>query len=576
MLPDEVQAREDAAWREFVQNLAAQLADAWPAVQERLAERYDAFIEHAVQQALQRGIGHATGVARYVNLCVVWGPSFQDRPGFEWARGLLAAPPAQEWLTVHQLVRRSCAELERRPEARIEPGKVAAVDAQLLDRFGALGRAGAMLEGEAEPLPRSACDLEAAELRVLGGDATQIYRIEAGEWLRAPVAPLAPLRIALAFAPPEAISVLSPPRERGAPTQLQARLRSHATCDPDHHPAIRFAGPHGLWEWRGHQTRAVSWPVATLAQPAPSAGPGTAIAEETTPEIHRLDLVVCGLRDEGDALGSVRLQVWAWPSTQWWIEVQRQIQPSQQHLPSGSTEIARGATRCRVEADGAAQDAGGLEAGFSQDLDLACGRALRQLVDEWGKLEGIEKPVLEGALGVLVGRAAFTWGWNHGAGGLAERALMRVQGRIEMQACRVDLQLRGDLEMDGARARVCVKLAGNVPLNHEVSRTTDDAPLIESVTPLVARVELPVEVEVEPLAGESARVLQASGPPGGALVGEVGLRPRTSGGSGWEWFARLRLEPVTLSVSSSDPFGGESAQTLALLPALTLVDWSLG
>lgn len=145
-----------------------------------------------------------------------------------------------------------------------------------------------------------------------------------------------------------------------------------------------------------------------------------------------------------------------------------------------------------------------------------------------------------------------------------------------MQACRVDLQLRGDLEVDGACARVCVKLKGSVPLDHEVNRAADDAPLLDAVLPLAARVELPVEVEFEPLAGASARLLQAAGRPGGALVGEVGLRPRTSGGSGWEWFARLRLEPVSLPVSCSDPFEGESLRTLALLPALTLVDWSLG
>jgi hypothetical protein len=105
---------------------------------------------------------------------------------------------------------------------------------------------------------------------------------------------------------------------------------------------------------------------------------------------------------------------------------------------------------------------------------------------------------------------------------------------------------------------------------------TQDAPLLDAMLPLAMRVALPVEIELEPLAGASGRVLQAAGRPGGGLVGEIGLRPRTSGGSGWEWFAHLRLEPVTLPVSCSDPFEGESQRTLTLLPSLTLIDWSLG
>lgn len=543
---------------------------------ERLGGRYEAFIEHAVQQALQRGLGLAAGVARYVNLCVVWGPSFQDRAGFEWARGLMAVLPAQEWLTLHQLVQRSCSELQRNPDARIDPVKVAAVDAGLLDKFSALGRFGAMSDGEPEALPRVACDLEAVELRVLEGEPMQLYSLEAGEWQRAPIAALAPLRIALAFPAPMLIGVLTPQLGQRTATKLQARLRSHATCDGDHHPAIRFSGSHGLWEWRGHEVRAVSWPVVALAQSVPAAGLGTAIAEETSPDIYRLDLLACGLRDEGDALGSIRLPVWVWPSTQWWIEVQRKIQPQQQLLPSKANEIARGITRCRVEADGLTKDASGLEAGFSQGLDRACEQAMRLLMSEWGKVAGLEQVTLEGALGVLVGHAAFSWGWCCDAQGMGQRALMRVLGQMDMQACQVDLQLRGDLEVEGACARVCIKLAGEVTLRQELKRVTNDAPLLDAMLPMATRVALPVEIEFEALAGASGRVLQAAGRPGGALVGEVGLRPRTSGGSGWEWFARLRLEPVTLLVSCSDPFEGESLRTLALLPSLTLIDWSLG
>ncbi len=121
MQPQDTVALERARWASFVQELAEFLAAQWPAMPERLGERYAAFVEHAVQQALRRGFARAAAVARYANLCFVWGPSFQDKPGFEWAQGLLAAPrqrPDEEWAVSHRLVQRSLKELGRRPEAR--------------------------------------------------------------------------------------------------------------------------------------------------------------------------------------------------------------------------------------------------------------------------------------------------------------------------------------------------------------------------------------------------------------------------------------------------------------------------
>ena len=62
----------------------------------------------------------------------------------------------------------------------------------------------------------------------------------------------------------------------------------------------------------------------------------------------------------------------------------------------------------------------------------------------------------------------------------------------------------------------------------------------------------------------------------GALVGEAGLRPRTTGGSGWEWFASLRIEPVAVPLTLTDPLLGSLSRSLPLLPALTLLNWCLG
>jgi len=121
MRPPDTEAREAAAWASFLQQLAEHLLAQWPAMQERLGDKHQAFVELAAKQALNLGLVRAASVARYVNLCFVWGPNFQDRAGFEWARGLLAAPREREWATLHQLMRRSLAEVRRLPEARVQP-----------------------------------------------------------------------------------------------------------------------------------------------------------------------------------------------------------------------------------------------------------------------------------------------------------------------------------------------------------------------------------------------------------------------------------------------------------------------
>ena len=91
MQPDDIATLEAEAWRSFVAQLADHLAGRWPAMPERLAARYPAFVDLAVQQALDKGLARAASVARYVNLCFVWGPAFDDKAGFEWAAAMLAS-----------------------------------------------------------------------------------------------------------------------------------------------------------------------------------------------------------------------------------------------------------------------------------------------------------------------------------------------------------------------------------------------------------------------------------------------------------------------------------------------------
>jgi hypothetical protein len=576
MQPQDTAAVEQAAWAAFVAELAEHLAAQWPAMPERLGDRYTAFVEQAVQQADKRGLTRAAAVARYVNLFFVWGPLFHDKPGFEWALGLLAAPREREWNTVHQLVRRSLAELQKMPDARIAPAALEAADARLIERFGRLGVNGDLKPYEPPPAPPRACDLEAAELRLLEAAVTQRYVLEAGQWQRADIPLPPPLRVDAANPLPELVAVLSRPPRQTPAARLQLRARSHAVCDGDLHPAVRFLGTHGLWQWNGHETRALSWPLATRAPQTPRAGPGTAIGEETLADIFALHLDVCGLRDEGDPIGALQTLVWVWPAAQWWIEVQRATPAARSQIGGGAPLVARSATRCRVECDGTALDAAPLRKGFEKDLDDAGELALQRLLAAWSGVAGLASPRLEGALALLTGRAAFTWGWCLGPAGLDGRAVLRLLGELQMQAAHADLQLDGELSFGGARARLVLRCVAEAPLEQHLVREAAEPPLLAVMNAAKTSFRLPFAVELVPQAGDSGALLQLAGPCTGALVGEAGLRPRTSGGSGFEWFASLRVEPAIVPLTLVDPLTGSQSFEHPLLGAVPLLDWGLG
>lgn len=574
MPPPDTEARETEAWAGFVRQLAEHLVAQWPAMQERLGDKHVAFVELAAQQALQRGLTLAASVARYANLCFVWGPGFQDKPGFAWAQGLLAAPREREWATLHQLVRRSLAELQRLPDARIAPDALAAADRRLVETFGHLGRHGALHPAEPPPLPLQACDLEALELRLLEPAVAEHYTLADGAWQRVPLPAPAPVRVDAANPMPRLVAVLAHAPGARPQAKLQLRSRTHAVCNGDVHPALAFTGSHGQWRWLGHETRAVSWPVHTLAQPEPAAGPGSAVAEETSPELCKLELQVCGLRDEGDALGTQATTLWAWPAAQWWLELQRQAAATQP-VVAGKPPALRGSTRCRLECDGREHDASPLRRGFEQGLEPATDTALQKLLAAITAVEGLTAVRLDGVLALLTGRAALSWGWCLGPAGLGGRAFMRLIGALELQACQAEWQAEAELALGGGRARLVLRCAAASPLALPLRREAAEPPLLPTLLPARHRFSLPITAEVTPLATDTGMLLQAAGPCSGALVGEAGLRPRTSGGSGWEWFATLRLAAGQLPLTLVDPVLGVQQFSHPLWDEQPLLDWSL-
>lgn len=588
------EAQGTVAWHDFVPRLAAHLAAQWPAMEALLAERYHTFVQLAVEQARNLGLRQPASVGRYVNLCFVWGPSFQERPEYAWAAQHLSdaseRPALAEWASLHQLLQRSLTELQGLAGAKVDAASLRAADARLLDAIEAWAaepRAGLARVAAAPPLPRAACDLEAVELRVLpagvaeGGErpapVAQDYHWQAGGWQRLPRPEPAPLRIDSQHPLPALISVLAPVAGQGEPCRLQLRARSHASCNGDHHPALSVTGPQDRLRWQGHETRALNWPMVARAPSSRASGPGCLVAEESSPEYYKLELQVCGLRDQGEALGSQHGLIQAWPAAQWWVEIQRpRLAMEQRELITPSHQAQRQSlSRCRVERDGEAQDAQALQAQLDQGLDAACAQALCRLAEAWAQVPALQQPKLEGSLGLLRGSAAFSWGWRLGAEGLAASAWMGLQAQLQLEACLADLEFSAELQLGDARSRLSLRCAGRAELQAQLNRSHAGEPLPALMAQTVSRWRLPLSLSLDPLASETGALLQPVSAPQAALIGELGLRPNSKVGSGWEWYAKLQLEAVSLELLTQDPLMGPSQQTLQLLPALPLLDWSM-
>ena len=145
-----------------------------------------------------------------------------------------------------------------------------------------------------------------------------------------------------------------------------------------------------------------------------------------------------------------------------------------------------------------------------------------------------------------------------------------------MQACSVDMHTESELTFGEGRARLRLHCQGRQPLAMQWQREAAEPLLAATLLPARASFRLPFTAELTPLASDTGTLLQAAGPVSGALVGEAGLRPRLSGGSGWCWYAQLRLEAGALPVQLLDPLLGRRTASLPLWSEQVLLDWSLG
>jgi len=82
---EQFDALEQLTLKRHAASISGVLAETWPALTERLGDRWPAFVEAAVQQGRKHGLRDARDLARYASLWCIWGPAFDGKPSFAWA-----------------------------------------------------------------------------------------------------------------------------------------------------------------------------------------------------------------------------------------------------------------------------------------------------------------------------------------------------------------------------------------------------------------------------------------------------------------------------------------------------------
>jgi hypothetical protein len=150
-----------------------------------------------------------------------------------------------------------------------------------------------------------------------------------------------------------------------------------------------------------------------------------------------------------------------------------------------------------------------------------------------------------------------------------------MAGAMELMACQLNLRFSGVLSLGGSLSRLGLHCTAAEPMRAVWERQPDDADPLAALALAKASFRQPFVLVVESAAGEDLAVLNAASLVTGALVGSCGVRIRPEG-SGLQWFATLSIEPAHVVMHLHDPLLGHEEVLHPLLPALTLLDWSLG
>jgi hypothetical protein len=559
--------------RRDLQRIGDALADAFPAAQAKLGERWGAFIEHGAQRATAYGLDHTLCTARFLASWIACGAEFESREA--WAAAILTDANRGQGAKAFQLCVRALEQLRS-----VAPGGPTRAEefAQALRRIDEqLAGAGVL----ASLLPRerirlgTVCDIDAIELRLVDAQWRQHYTAVGGPWRREAWAPQA-ISVTLVHEPladaaprlPERVTLLSHATPSDDVAKLRVRIKAERCCDELIHPLLQHLDASGERSLRGRMSA-----DSTFAVHAEAVGerPLPHIGEEDSPRFSVLQVASCGVRASGVPVGELSTLLAAYDATQHLIAWRRDPTPAWE-LPAEAVP-ATAATRCRRELDGAHADSTAWQQGF-QDLDAQLQRSLTRLLVAWERESGVTDGKLSVDAALLVGSAGITWGWAEGPQGIAAPPYMRLEALFDLVACRLNLRFSGVLARDGSRSLLDLSTEGNAPLAGPWSRGAEDAALFAVAAKAQVMVRQPFKLAVQPFADAGLAVLGASGPLKGAISGAVGLEQRPDG-PGLRWFVRLNVEPVVAPLRIWDPLLGVQAIQQPLLPAHVLVDWSL-
>lgn len=569
---EQQQALEALALKRDLQRLAAIVTQAFPAVDARLGERKSALLELGWQRASALGLSHGLAVGRYLASWFVMGAEFETKPGYEWALKLLDQPERPEGQRIFQLGRRTREELQRRTgqaaNGQPTPADFDAALAVLDTELSEQGRMGSLLPRERLRLG-SACDLDAVDITLIEPAPLQHYAMEQGQWRRVPTV-LDPDKLRVMALQgqeplPEQLNLLS--LSEGGSSRLRLRCRAAHVCDSTVHPLVDFNGMHGHYERRGPLTQDLQ-----ITLPLEAGPPQALMAVEGGASYSHLGLAGCGLRESGAPMGEQSVRLAIYPAEQTMLAWRREAGPAL-HLPAEPITPPP-EPRARIERDGQTLAAKRWQAGLAE-LDQQLNEKLADLLVAWERESGVSNGRLQAEPAVMTGAAALTWGWAPSPEGLAALPFYRVAGLLDLVACQLNLRLSGELALLGSRSRLQLHCGARQVLQFNAQRGPQDADLMAVFKPAQIEFRHPFVLQLENIATPELALLDQAGPVSGAVVGAAGLRLHPSA-PGFQWFARIAIEPVSVALHLHDPvLGQQRAMIRPLLPATTLLDWSL-
>jgi hypothetical protein len=558
-----------------LQRIGDTLAVAFAEPRSRLGERWNEFVEYGAVRAAAYGLTHMLCVARLLACWIACGAEFESRQ--PWAAAILTDDKRSQGAKAYQLCVRVLEHLRSVAQAgQPTPGDFVLALRQLDDRLADAGTLASLLPRERIRLG-AACDIDAIELRLVDAAWRQHYTAQGGPWRREACTPqLASVTLvhdALADAAPRLpghVALLSRPATGDTAARLRVRVKTEHRCDASLHPLVQWLEPSGPRSLRGDAAGDTT--LAVYARTADGEGDmPPSMGAEDSPHYSLLTVASCGLRARGAPVGELSTTLAAYDATQHLIAWRRDPVAAWQ-LPADAPPAIAPA-RCRREADGRLQDSSAWLRGF-HDLDAQLQQGVARLLTAWERESGVSDGKLSVDAALLVGSAGITWGWAEGPNGIAALPYMRLEGLLDLVACRLGLRFTGAFTRGGSRSLLTLSTDGSVALAGPWQRGPADGALFAVAAKLQRPVRQVFHFAVQPLADAGLAVLGSCGLLKGAISGAVGLEQRPDG-PGLRWFVRLGIEPVLAQLRLVDPLFGVQMLQQPLLPAQALVDWSL-